>query len=64
MRYCKYEETHVQRGYGTQQVESLLRQAGLEVLAVYDAYTKDPVREDSGRVCFVAREQGKGYNKA
>ena len=64
MRYRKYEETHVQRGYGTQQVESLLRQAGLEVLAVYDAYTKDPVKEDSGRVCFVAREQGKGYNKA
>lgn len=64
MRYRKYEETHVQRGYGTQQVESLLRQAGLEVLAVYDVYTKDPVKEDSGRVCFVAREQGKGYNKA
>lgn len=64
MRYRKYEETHVQRGYGTQQVESLLRQAGLKVLAVYDAYTKDPVKEDSGRVCFVAREQGKGYNKA
>ena len=54
----------MQRGYGTQQVESLLRQAGLEVLAVYDAYTKDPVKEDSGRVCFVAREQGKGHNKA
>lgn len=59
MRYRKYEETHVQRGYGVWQVETLLQQAGLEVLAVYDAFTKEPVKEESERVCFLARENRK-----
>ena len=61
MRYRKYEETHVQRGYGIQQVQALLIEAGLEPLAVYDGYTKEPAKEDSERICFVAKEKGKQY---
>ncbi len=57
--YRKYEETHIQRGYGLRQVQELLEKAGMEFVAMYDAYTKEPVREESERVCFIARERGK-----
>lgn len=57
--YRKYEETHFQRGYELKQVKMLLEQAGMEVLAVYDGYTREPVREDSQRVTVIAREKGK-----
>lgn len=54
--YRKYEETHFQRGYELKQVRMLLEQAGLEVLAVFDGFTREPVRADSQRVTIVARE--------
>ena len=57
--YRKYEETHFQRGYELKQVEILLEQAGLEVLAVFDGFTREPVRADSQRVTIAARERGK-----
>lgn len=57
--YRKYEETHFQRGYELRRVRELLEQAGMEFVAVYDAYTKEPVCEESERVCIIAREQGK-----
>ncbi len=57
--YRKYEETHFQRGYELKQVRMLLEQAGLEVLAVFDGFTREPVRADSQRVTIVARETGK-----
>ncbi len=34
-------------------------EAGLELVAMYDAFTKEPPREDSERVYVVARERGK-----
>ena len=58
-KYDKYVETHYQRAYGIKEIESLLSQAGLELLAVYDAFTKEPPGEESERVYFVAKEQGK-----
>ncbi len=57
--YRKYEETHFQRGYELKQVRMLLEQAGLEVLAVFDGFTREPVRTDSQRVTIVAKETGK-----
>lgn len=57
--YRKYEETHFQRGYELHRVRELLEEAGMEFAAMYDAYTKEPVRKDSERVCIIARERGK-----
>ena len=57
--YRKYEETHYQRAYETDTVCALLGQAGLELVALYDAFTGRPVREDSERILVVARECGK-----
>ena len=39
--------------------EELIGKAGMELLAVYDAYTLEPPKEDSGRLTFVVREHGK-----
>ncbi len=63
--YEKYEETHVQYGYSVEQMISLVEQAGMKVLHVYDAFTKNPPHSDSERVYIVAMEQpveGKQYN--
>lgn len=57
--YRKYEETHFQRGYELQKVRSLLEQSGMEFVAMYDAFTREPVKEQSERIYVIAREQGK-----
>ncbi len=57
--YRKYEETHFQRGYELQKVQSLLEQAGMEFVAMYDAFTREPVKAQSERVYVIAREKGK-----
>lgn len=54
--YEKYEETHYQRAYELETVCDLIRQAGLKLEAVYDAFTLDEPKEDSERVYIVARE--------
>ena len=58
-RYRKFCETHVQTGYRTDQIRDLIRESGLIYLGAYDGYTGHPAREDSERVVFLAREQGK-----
>ena len=58
-RYRKYEETHLQRGYGELQVKALLEQAGMEFVAMFDAFTREPVKETSERIYMIGRERGK-----
>ena len=55
-RYC---ETHYQRAYSQETVRALIEKAGMEVLAIYDAFTYNKPKPDSERVYFVAREHGK-----
>jgi len=57
--YRKYEETHFQRVYDLETVKQLLEEAGMEFVAAYDAFTKEPVRADSERIYIIARECGK-----
>ncbi len=54
--FRKYEEVHYQRAYDLELVKELLEEAGLELLAVYDAFTLEAPKADSERVYFVARE--------
>lgn len=54
-RYRKYEETHLQRAYIQEEVEAMIRESGLELLHVYDAFTKELPAEDSERIYFVCR---------
>lgn len=57
--YRKYQETHYQRAYTLGEVKDAIRQAGMEFVAVYDAFTRNAPREDSERIYVIAREKGK-----
>ena len=57
--YEKSEEVHCQKAYPQEEIETLIKAAGMELLAVYDAYTLNPATEDSERLFLVAREKGK-----
>ena len=55
--YKRFEEVHYQRCYETDHVAALLRQAGLEVLHMYDSYSFEQYDKNSlcDRVCFVSK---------
>ena len=55
--YERLEESHIQRAYPVETVISLLKEAGLEFVAVYGGCTKEAPKADSDRVYFVAREK-------
>lgn len=57
--FDRFEETHYEKMYEIEEIKTLLEEAGMEFLAVYDAFTKCPPRTDSERIYFVAREKGK-----
>lgn len=61
-KYDKYIENHLQRGYRLETVKELLTKAGLEFVAAYDAFTREPVREGSERIYIIARECQKSKN--
>lgn len=57
--YRKYEETHYQRAYELDTIKRLLADAGMEFVTAYDAFTREPIKEDSERIYIIAREKGK-----
>lgn len=59
--YRRYQETHLQKAYEIEIIKMLLEKAGMEFVACYDAFTKEPVQDDSERICVIAREKGKKY---
>lgn len=58
-QYSKYVETHYQRCYTAEEITAALLEAGMELVAVYDAFTKEPPKPDSERIYIIAREHGK-----
>ena len=57
--YRKFEETHFQRCYSLDEVKAAAETAGMEFVTAYDAFTKDPGKEDSERIYVILREKGK-----
>ncbi|GLB30309.1 methyltransferase [Lacrimispora amygdalina] len=57
--YRKYTETHYQRAFTIGEIREALKEAGLEFLEAYDAFTRNPVKETSERIYLIARERGK-----
>ncbi len=57
--YRKFVEEHYQRGYTIDEIIILIKESGLELLEVYDAFTRAPATKDSTRVYVIAREHGK-----
>lgn len=58
-RYDRYEEVHYQRAYDLDEIRRLVEASGLRWKGAYDAFTMEPVREDSERIYIIAAEQGK-----
>lgn len=57
--YRKYQETHYQRFHSLEEIKTAIREAGMELVAVYDAFSKDAPEDDSERLYVIAREHGK-----
>lgn len=57
--YRRYHETHYQRAYSLDEVKTAIAKAGMEFVAVYDAFTEQEPKADSERIYVIAREQGK-----
>jgi ubiquinone/menaquinone biosynthesis C-methylase UbiE len=53
--YQRYEEEHYQRAYTLDIIQTLVEKSGLELLHIYDAFTRQPAREDSERVYVICR---------
>lgn len=58
-RYRRSQEIHYERAYSLEEIREALAAAGMEFVAAYDAFTKNPPQIDSDRICVVAREHGK-----
>lgn len=54
--FYRFDEKHFQRAYSIDQIKTLLNKAGMEFVAVYDAFTQNAPNESSERVYFIARE--------
>ena len=54
--YTRFDETHIERAYAPEVIEQLVRAAGLEVEAVYDCFTFQPVADRTQRIAWVARK--------
>lgn len=57
--FRRYTETHFQKAYEIDTVKRLIQEAGMEFVAVYDAFTEEEPKADSERIYFIAREKGK-----
>ncbi|MCI8852677.1 MAG: class I SAM-dependent methyltransferase [Lachnospiraceae bacterium] len=57
--YRRFQETHYQRAYSLDTIGKLLEQAGMEFLAIYEAFTEEAPGPKSERVYVLARERGK-----
>ena len=57
--YRRFEETHYQRAYTLKEIRQAVEEAGMELAAVYDAFTREAPKKDSERVYVGAREQKK-----
>lgn len=58
-KYDRYYENHLQRAYSLDRIKELLEIAGLKFVASYDAFTRNPVNEESERIYIIAKECGK-----
>ncbi len=57
--YRKYQEFHYQRGYTLEEMKGFLETAGLLFLSAEDGDEGGPVRDNSGRIRIIAKEQKK-----
>ena len=57
--FRRFQETHYQRGYRLEQIQPLLEQAGLTLMEVLDADTREKVTPESERIVVIGRKNGR-----
>ncbi|MGN0293682.1 MAG: class I SAM-dependent DNA methyltransferase [Lachnospiraceae bacterium] len=57
--FRRYQETHYQKAWKTEDMVRAAENAGMKVLAVYDAFTHDAPKPESERLYMIVQEQGK-----
>lgn len=55
-RFDKYTETHYERAYTLEEVKEALREAGLEFVTAYEAFTREPASDEQERIYIIARK--------
>ena len=60
--YRRFEETHYQRAYSPEAIKRLLTAAGMKFVGAYDAFTREPAGEKSGRICFIGKPDDTAYH--
>ena len=61
--FRKTEEVHLERAYPPETVIRILEEAGMRFETMYDSYTDRAATEDSQRIVYLARENGKKTKK-
>lgn len=54
--FRQYKETHYQRGYMTDEMEKIVKNSGLIIDKIYDAFTKNDPKADSERIYFICKK--------
>lgn len=57
--FRRFEETHYQKGYTAKEMQTFLKEAGLEFVSMSDSDTGGEVSGQTQRICMIARENGK-----
>lgn len=52
--YEKFVETHYQKVYSIEEIQSALKEAGLTFITAYDAFTSNPPHDKSERIYIIA----------
>ncbi|MDD7362530.1 MAG: methyltransferase domain-containing protein [Peptoniphilus sp.] len=55
--YRRYSEVHEERVFRHDRVKRLLKEAGLELVASYDGYSRRAATATSSRICYVVRNR-------
>lgn len=55
--FARYDEMHYQKAYSIEEVTLLLKEAGLKLLKVYNAFSKEEPDAHSERVYFIAKRE-------
>ena len=57
--YKRFEERHIQRAYTFEEIECVIKDAGMVLERYMDADSADKVNENTERILFIVRERGK-----
>ena len=53
-KYERFTETHLQRAHSEREIRAALADAGFERAEAYEAFTRNPPRDESERLQFMA----------